>query len=263
MKALHARLPIPYFDCPKRRGHLEDAEAAHLEQGGDEAMESLVEDEIAQALAPEGAKGAAAVLDGLVTQGVADPIRHPGRRPSDPGIPVRALHAPPRDGVPLVQVREHPRDVVRVVLEVGVHDDHPAPAHRLEARIGGRRLARVGLEADEPDPRVLLAKTPNDLCAPVAAAVVHEDDLVAETRRIEDLADLRPEEGQILLLVVDGHDDGEIEGTPRQGSDRAHSRGGRRLVPCHSPISVCGIWSRSSTRASVWSTRSSICLGRW
>src|SRR6266536_1784705 len=62
-------------------GHFEDAEAAHLEQGGDEAMESLVEDEIAQALAPEGAEGAAAVLDGLVTQGVADPIRHPGRRP--------------------------------------------------------------------------------------------------------------------------------------------------------------------------------------
>ena len=65
-----------------------------------------------------------------------------------------------------------------------------------------------------------LAEAADDLGAPVAAAVVHEDDLVAEAGRLEHLADLRPEEREVLLLVVDGDDDGEVErgGHPAPGA---------------------------------------------
>src|SRR5882672_6493862 len=47
--------------------------------------------------------------------------------------------------------------------------------------------------------------------AAVAAAVVHEDDLVAQAGWLEDLADLRPEQREILLFVVHRHHDGEIQ----------------------------------------------------
>src|SRR5689334_1145227 len=52
--------------------HLEDPEPPHLEQRGDEAVEALVEGQVPQALAPEGAERAAAVLDRLL----AEPIAH-------------------------------------------------------------------------------------------------------------------------------------------------------------------------------------------
>jgi hypothetical protein len=91
-------------------------------------------------------------------------------------------------------VLEHPGNIVRVVLEIGVHGHHQPAAHGLEAGVGGRRLPRIGLEPHQPHPRVGLAEAADDLGAPVPATIVHEDDLVAEAGGRQHLADLRPEE---------------------------------------------------------------------
>ncbi len=152
---------------------------------------------------------------------------------------------------------QHARDIVRVVLEIGVHDHHPTPLHRLEAGIGGRGLARVGLEPDEPRTGILLVEAAHDLGTPIAAAVVNEDRLVVEPGGIQHFADLGPEHGQVLFFVVNRNDDGEVDRAqpagPR-GGNGAHPREGgsvRRLVPGHSGTISWGRPSLSRTRARV------------
>ncbi len=202
-------------------------------------------------------------------QPVAHPVGDARREAAHPRVAGGPVHAPAGHRVPLAELPEHRGNVVGVVLEIGVHHDHVPAAHRLQARVGGRGLSGVRLEPHQPRARVPLTELADDLGAPIAAAVVHEDDLVAQAGRIEHLADLRPEQREILLLVVDGHDDGEVQ----RGGHRLRARGGcgqleggpgtRGGAPCHSGASVCGSPRRSSTRASVWTTRSSICFGRW
>jgi hypothetical protein len=85
-------------------------------------------------------------------------------------------------------VREQHRDVGRVVLEVGIHDDDAPAARRLEAGIGRRRFASVRLQAQEMHPPVGLAEGANDFGALVAAPVVHEYDLEGESKALEHLA---------------------------------------------------------------------------
>src|SRR6185437_13942834 len=55
---------------PVAHRYLDDSIAAHLQQGGDEAMKAAVQHEPAQALPAERAERTAAVLDGVL----ADPV---------------------------------------------------------------------------------------------------------------------------------------------------------------------------------------------
>src|SRR5262249_54084635 len=84
-------------------------------------------------------------------------------------------------------------------------------AGRLEARVRGRGLARIGLEPDEPDARITLAEPADDLGARILTAVVDEDHLEVDAQSFEHRAELGPQRRETLLLVVHGDDDGEIE----------------------------------------------------
>ena len=161
------------------------------------------------------------------------------------GIARGAIDAPAGDGVPRVEMREHRRNVVWIVLQIGVHDDHVATAHGLEPGVGGRGLPRIGLEAHQVHARVFLAESADDLGAPIHAPVVDEDDLVDEVRLRQDLANLRPEQREILFLVVDGNDDGEI-GRGAHGG-RLRGRKSRVLDRCRArerplPFRDEGLW---------------------
>src|SRR5262249_26814850 len=145
-------------------------------------------------------EGAAAVLDALVAEPVAYAIGQARGDAPDNRVTVAALDAPARHHVPLLQLAEEARNVVRVVLQIGVHHDHPAPEGRLEPGVGGGRLPLVLLESDETDARVAIAKGPDDLGAPVAAPVVDEDHFVRERQSVEPPSQLRPEERQVLLF---------------------------------------------------------------
>src|SRR4029453_12869733 len=85
---------------PMIHRHLEHAEPAHLEEGGNEPVKALVEDEILETLATEGPEGTAAVLDGLVADRVAHPIGHARGDPAHPRIARRPVHPPAGDGIP-------------------------------------------------------------------------------------------------------------------------------------------------------------------
>src|SRR5436309_8439954 len=188
-------------------------------------MKPLVENEITEALAAKGPEGTAAVLDRLVAQPVADTIGDSRRGAPNPRVAVAALHAPAGDGIPLVEMLQHAGNIVGIVLEIGIHDHHPTPPHRLEASVGGCRLAGIGLEPDEPRAKTLLVEAPNAVRAPIAAAVVDEDHLVVEAGRIQHFVDLGPEDGEILFLVIDGNNDGEVNRGKHASSGRSPAPG--------------------------------------
>ena len=183
----------------------------HAKECRKEAVQAAIEDEPAQALAAEGAKRAAAVVDRLARQRVTHEIGDARGDAPEPGVGRAALHAPARGGVPAVELGEEPRNVIRVVLEIGVHHHDEAPARGLEARVGRRRLARIRLQAHEPHAPVRRAELADDLGAAVTAPIVHEDDLDREPEAVEHRAELMPERRQARFLVVDGNDDREVK----------------------------------------------------
>src|SRR5262245_11420762 len=97
-------------------GHLDDAIAAHAKERGDEAVEPAIEHEIAQALAAERPERASAVPDGLLADGVPDPVGDPGRDPADPRIAGGSIRAPAGRGVPLIELGQQVRNIIGVVL---------------------------------------------------------------------------------------------------------------------------------------------------
>ena len=84
----------------------------------------------------------------------------------------------------MIEVGQQPGNVGRVVLQIGVHRDHPPAPGRLEAGIGGRGLPGVGLEPHQPHARIALPEAADDLGAPVVAAVVDEHHLEAPARAL-------------------------------------------------------------------------------
>ena len=190
--------------------HLDHPVAAHLQHRRDEAMQAAIEHEPAQTLAAKRSERAAAVLDGLGGQPVADPVGDSRRHAPHEAVALGPVHAPAGRGVPVIEVREQRRDVPRIVLEVRVHHDDAAAARRLEPGIGRRRLAAVRLEPHQAHALVALVERADDLGATVAAAVVHEHHFERHAELIEHRAQLGPERGETFFLVVDGDDDREV-----------------------------------------------------
>jgi hypothetical protein len=104
---------------------------------------------------------------------------------------------------------------VRVVLQVGVHRDHDAAGRRLEPGRERRGLAEVAAELDGGDV-ARVAELVDDvldlLPGPVRAAVVDEDDLVAQVgplgHRVSDLVDERRDRRRFVARRDhDGHVD--------------------------------------------------------
>src|SRR5262245_44933890 len=93
-------------EAPRPMAHrdLDHAVAAHLQKRRDEAVKAAIEHEPAQAFPPEGAEGAAAIVDGFVGHPVAKPVGDPRRDAPDEAVALRALDAPAGRRVPVVEV---------------------------------------------------------------------------------------------------------------------------------------------------------------
>ena len=123
-------------------------------------------------------------------------------------------------GLALEDRRQELRVVARVVLEVGVLDQHDVPGRLREAPPEGGALALVGILVVDPD-LVLLVGRPEAprlrelglepaevVTSAVRGAVVDDDDLLGDGDRLDALQDL----GEREPLVVDGDDDGQARG---------------------------------------------------
>ncbi len=139
-------------------------------------------------------------------EGVGDERRDP---PEDQ--PVLAILAPAGDQIEsLVQLGDEARDVVRVVLPVGVHRDDQGAARRMEAGVERRRLTGVAPKEDRLQIGADLRLLPDQGRAAVVAAVVDGDDLELLSHPREHGRDLVEERDQVVALVVDGEDDADV-----------------------------------------------------
>ena len=188
-------------------------------------MEAAVEHEPAQALAAERAERAAAVLDGLVAEPVAHAVGDAGR---DRGA--RASRPSPRCTRQPVTASQRSRcassagNVVRVVLQIRVHRDDPRrPAAALKPASVAAVSPALALSRTSRTRGSASRKPRIDLGAPVAAAVVDEDDLEASgPSGSEHGAQLGPERREVLFLVVDRDDDREVNHSRPRGRGDDH-----------------------------------------
>src|SRR5207253_4439146 len=101
-------------------------------------------------------------------------------------------------------------EVVGVVLLVAVHEDDDPAAGVAEAGADRGGLAEVAAELDDPDPWIALVPGEGHGAGGVGAAVVDEDDLGRLGHGVEHLEELRHREVDVLLLLVEGDDHGEV-----------------------------------------------------
>ena len=118
-------------------------------------MHAAEEVEALDGFAPERLERASGVVDAVAGEPVPDAVCDPGGDLLRPGV--APVDAPAAHGVPPGKGGQELRDVVRVVLEVGVHGDDDRAAVVLEARVKGRRLPGVPAESEDADPRYSLA----------------------------------------------------------------------------------------------------------
>jgi len=152
-----------------------------------------------------------------VARGVGDARRH---APND-RVALTARDAPTGCGIPPLETLNEGRNVMRIVLQIGIHGDHALPARRLEAGVGGGGLPGVGLQTHQSDTAVGLAQGTDDLRAVIATAVVDEDDLERHGHLLQDTAELGPELREIVFFVVDRDDDRQLNHACRATPARA------------------------------------------
>lgn len=196
-------LPRPVVD-----GHLGDPRSLQLEQRGQEAVHAVEQGDAAQEVGAVDAQGATDVGDRFVGQRVAHAGGDARGDPAQPGV--LAIHADAADHVETVKMVEKPRDVGRIVLQIGVEGDDDAAGCRAEARGQGRRLARVVPQANDPHRRILDPEPAERFEAAVRAAIVDEDHLMGTTEGAQDALELGGEERKTRLLVEHRDDDGDL-----------------------------------------------------
>ena len=153
-----------------------------------------------------------------------------------------------------LELRHERGDVGRVVLQVAVGGHHDVAARAVEAGREGGRLPEVPAQQHDLHPRVARLQLQQALARPVAAAVVHQHDLERAAERAERGAQLLVQVGQVLLLVVERHHDGDVHargvvhGEPEY-TRRPRSAGQRPAATQVRPVQ--GIAATAATRSTT------------
>ena len=193
-----------------RDDHLGDARAFLRGIRGDEAVHLPVQVNVVQQPGAIGLQHAAIVVQMHAgDQGdelVGDPGREAAREPRVSTRPPPAAD----DVVPFGEFGQEPRDIARVVLEVGVHRaQHRAPRAG-DAGSDGRRLAVVAAELDDPDVGVPGRQVTELREAGVDAAVVDIDHLVRLAQFVQHARQRLVQRRQVVLFVEHRDHDGQV-----------------------------------------------------
>jgi hypothetical protein len=215
-------LGLPVESRPVVDRHLGHAGARQQQQGGQEAVHAVERRNAVQTGGAVGAQGAADVGDRFARNPVADPVRDARRGPPQPGVLSTKTDA--ADDIKSVEAGEKPRDVRRIVLQVGVEGDHGGAAGVAEAGRERRRLAAVAAQPDHPHAVILLCQRAQDLRAAIRAAVVHVDGFVGLARRSHRRLDLGRQEGQALGFIEERDDHRNLRLTSAHGRYRSRLR---------------------------------------
>ena len=120
--------------------------ALETHQGGQEAVQSLVNLDALEHPGVHDLEGAAGVVDGFLRQGVADEIPDPAADFLGQGV--LPVVAPSVDHVVFPVMLQEYGNIARIVLQVGIQGDDDIPGGGLESGIEGGRLATVPGEGE-------------------------------------------------------------------------------------------------------------------
>ena len=185
-----------------------DGVALDLEQRRQEAVHALEKFQVLDALAPERAVGAARVGNFFAGQFIPDRVGDARRGDADKAVAFTArFHARAADAVKIFQRLQKFRQILRVVLQIGVEREEIFAARGLESGKARRALATVEREPLRADARIGGGEFLEDFPRLVPAAIVGDDDLVGNLERLDRLADGSDEFAQIAFLVVTRNDE--------------------------------------------------------
>ena len=136
---------------------------------------------------------------------------------------------PADDVVPLGDRRQKARDLLRMILEIGVERQHDLA--RCFAETGGqrRRLAEIASQADRRHPRIARRQRLDRFPAPIGRAVVDQNDLEFDAVRRSRLAQL-PMEGHQTLRLIEDRNHGRALHGPFPGRARGEIDGARSAM---------------------------------
>ena len=202
----HAPAPRPVADR-----QLADGGAHPAAQGGQEAVHLPVQGHVLEDLAAVDLEGAPVVVEADPgdprDQGVGDLRGEPPRPERILPVVAPAAH----DVVALLELVDQPRDVRRVVLAVPVEGDDERAAGQVEAGRQRGGLAEVRAKLHDAERRQLDRELAEARARRVRRSVVDDDQLVRLPQALHDVPEAHEEGADVVLLVVDGDDDGERE----------------------------------------------------
>ena len=108
---------------------------------------------------------------------------------------------PAADKIILPDKREHGRNIMRVVLQIGIHGDNDITQCRPETRIKGGSLPAVLFETDYSDALIPLPQGIKLLRAFICGAVIDKNDLVRLADSLQDRRQRLIQRAQIFLFV--------------------------------------------------------------
>ncbi len=104
--------------------------------------------------------------------------------------------------------RKKPRNRLRRILEVAVHEDRDVAVDMVEHRRQRRLVTEIPGQRDRHDARICRGGRLDDRPGPVHAAIVHQHHLVPRSgQHVEHAPEALEELGQHGLLVVEGDAD--------------------------------------------------------
>ena len=189
-------------------GDFADAGAIPGGKRRDEAMHLAVERDVLDHFAAIGFEGGAEVVDVDATENRHQRVCRAGRNAAEKKI-VRTLGTPTADDVvTLFEFGEEGGDLIGVVLEVAIHSEDVVALGVIEAGGEGGGLAEVAAELDDEDAAIYRSDLFEQAIGAVTGAIVDKDQFEGFTDLLHDGLEAIVERGDVILFVVEWHDDG-------------------------------------------------------
>ncbi len=206
--ARDAIVRIPVLAVDVADGDFANRGAVPRRESGNETVQFAVKGDLLQNLAPIGFESRAEVMDIHAAEFGHQPICTARGKAAQPEI-VDAAFAPSADDViALGNFFQEQRYVGGIVLQVAIHGDDVVAAGMIEAGGESGGLPKVAAQADDRDAAIDRGNFTQHVEGTVAGAVIDKDDFKAGAMGLHDGLEAIVQIGDILLLIVQGHNDG-------------------------------------------------------
>ena len=212
-KSVHAKLCLPILARLVMDHKLTDLSVArHLRHVGEIAVHVVIDLDVLHHLILVTLEPTIEVMKryaGEEAHGGIEELRGPGL-----GERVVPLLLPPTHHVEVL-LTDHPielGDLIRRVLQVGIHRDDDGACSALKSRLQTGRLPVVASKANRPDMRIRRMQPLDDLPGAIGTSIVDKDDLIRDPHLGDDTGDPLVQLGEGLLLIVERDDDRQVYG---------------------------------------------------